>query len=121
GCTTNAVARDKIRHTLRAVERIVLSDATPPGAHIGGDTPPPYPLQELAVPIGSIGRHRRGLPSFPFREASDHLLRGHRLLTHACRCRLHDQTTIHRQVLSVHQSHFHTLPHDLLKKLLEYL
>ena len=36
------------------------------------------------------------------------------------RIRLHE-TAIHRQVLALHQAHFHTLAHDLLKQLLEQL
>ena len=39
--TAIAVACGKIRKTLGAVERIVLSEGTVPGAHIGGDTPLP--------------------------------------------------------------------------------
>ncbi len=31
------------------------------------------------------------------------------------------ETAIHRQVVSLHQAHFDTLPHDLLKQLLKQL
>jgi hypothetical protein len=31
------------------------------------------------------------------------------------------ETAIHRKVLALHQVHFHALPHDLLKQLLEQL
>ena len=36
------------------------------------------------------------------------------------RIRFHE-AAIHRQMLALHQSHFHTLPHDLFKQLLEQL
>jgi hypothetical protein len=31
------------------------------------------------------------------------------------------ETAVHRQVFALHQPHFHTLAHDLLKQLLEQL
>jgi hypothetical protein len=41
------------------------------------------------VPVGRIGRHRLRLSSLPLGETSQHILRGYRLLTHTCGCRLH--------------------------------
>jgi hypothetical protein len=52
--------------------------------------------KELPVPVGGVGRYRFWLSSLPLRETSEHVLRGYRLLTHACCRRLHtdDHATV---------------------------
>src|ERR1700693_411642 len=48
------------------------------------------------VPVRGVGRHRFWFSSLPLREASEHVLRGHRFLTHPCCRRLysHDDATV---------------------------
>ena len=46
-------------------------------------------MQELAVPVCRIGRHRFRLSSLPLSETGEHVLRGNGFLTHARRGRLH--------------------------------
>jgi hypothetical protein len=53
-----------------------------------------------------------------------HLGRLHQLLSRnptLLGCVRFHEAAVHRQLLALHQSHFHTLPHDLLKQLLEQL
>ena len=96
GGTAIAVAFGLIRETLGTVERAVLSVDTVAGSHIGSDAPIRQPLQELPVPVGRVGRHRFWLSSLPLRETGEHVLRGHRFLTHPRRRRLHshDHATV---------------------------
>src|ERR1700693_4214743 len=48
------------------------------------------------VPVRGVGRYRFWFSSLPLREASEHVLRGHRFLTHPCCRRLysHDDATV---------------------------
>jgi hypothetical protein len=46
-------------------------------------------MQKLPVAIGRVGRHRVRRPPLPSGEAIEHILRGHRLLTHSGGCGLH--------------------------------
>src|SRR5438045_8751759 len=96
GRTTVAVALGQKDKPLRAVAGIVLSQSIVSGAHVRRDVPLRQPLPALPVPVGRVGRYRFGLSSLPLREASEHLLRGHRLLTHPCCRRLysHDHATV---------------------------
>src|SRR5882762_4234503 len=93
-----------VSETLGTEEWTPLSVNTVTGSHIGRDAPIRQPLQELPVPVGRVGRYRFWLSSLPLREASEHVLRGHRLLTHpGCR-RLHSHdhaTVIVHQVVVV--------------------
>src|SRR6202023_1927521 len=70
-------------------ERTPLSVDTVAGSHIGSDVTIRQPLQELTIPIRRVGCYRFGRSSLPLRETGQHILRGHRLLTHARRCGLH--------------------------------
>src|ERR1039457_4872754 len=94
--TAIAITFGLIREPLGTVERTVLSVDTVAGSHIGRDVPIRQPLQEHPVPVGGVGRYRFWLSSLPLREASEHVLCGHRFLTHPCCRRLysHDYATV---------------------------
>src|SRR4029077_3598853 len=94
--TAIAVAFGLIREPVGTEEWAVLSVDTVTGSHIGRDTPIRQPLQELPVPVRRVGRNRFCLSSLPLGEASEHVLRGHRFLTHPCCRRLysHDYATV---------------------------
>src|SRR5258708_27961264 len=94
--TAIAIAVGLIREPVGTEERAVLSVDTVTGSHIGRDAPIRQPLQELPVPIRRVGCYRFWLSSLPLREASEHVLRGHRFLTHPCCRRLdsHDYATV---------------------------
>src|SRR6058998_2399279 len=94
--TASAFAFLRTCATMFAVERAVLSVDPVAGSHIGRDAPIRQPLQELPVPVRRVGRYRFWLSSLPLREASEHVLRGHRFLTHPCCRRLysHDYATV---------------------------
>src|SRR5258706_4226516 len=94
--TAIAVAFGLIREPVGTEERAVLSVDTVTGSHIGRDAPIRQPLQELSVPVRRVGRYRFWLSSLPLREASEHVLRSHRFLTHPCCRRLysHDDATV---------------------------
>src|SRR2546422_10373217 len=83
------------RSTLFPYTTLFRSDAVA-GPHVGSDASICQPLQELSVPVRRVGRDRFWLSSLPLREASEHILRGHRFLTHPCCRRLysHDHATV---------------------------
>src|SRR5262249_27413765 len=89
GRTTIAVAFRLISKTLGAVEGAVLALDTVAGSHIRDDAPIRQPLQKLSVPVGRVSRYRFGLSSLPLRKTGEHVLCGHRLLTHPGGRRLH--------------------------------
>ena len=201
--TDIAIVFGLISETLRTEEWAPPSVDTVTGPHIRGDVPIQQPLQELPVPIRRVSGDGLRSSSLPRGETCEHVLGGHRLLTHARRRRLHThdhatvvidqvvvvvtepggraalgriggigiggrylillmhrlfhrvllfhfpqilahavvhlgclrqllarnptllggvcfhEAAIHRQVLALHQSHLHTLPHDLFEQLLE--
>src|SRR5271163_5037236 len=94
--TAIAVAFGLIREPLGSVERAVLSVDAVTGSHIRSDAPVRQPLQELPVSVRRVGGYRVWLSSLPLRETSEHVLRGHRFLTHPCGRRLysHDYATV---------------------------
>src|SRR6478672_3279622 len=96
-----------VGESLGAKEWAPLSVDTVTGPHIGRDAPIRQPLQELAVPVGRIGRHRFRLSSLPLSETGEHVLRGNGFLTHACGRGLHshDHTTVivHQIVVVISQ------------------
>src|ERR1039457_3323490 len=98
--TTITVALRKIGETPGSVERTVLAQRTVARAHVVRDVPLNQPWQKLAVAIGGVGHYRLGIASLPCGEASDHVFRGRRFLTHARRRRLHSDN---HATLVVHQ------------------
>src|SRR5205814_185475 len=96
GRTTVTVALGQKGKPLGAIAGIVLSQSIVSRAHVRRDAAIRQPLQELPVPVGRVGRYRFWLSSLPLRKASEHVLRGHRLLTHPCCRRLysHNHTTV---------------------------
>src|SRR5262245_47875604 len=78
-----------VSKTLRTEEWAVLAVDAIPSAHVRSDISLQQPLQTLSVPVCHISRHRFWLLFLPVRETCEHVLRRHRLLTHARRGRLH--------------------------------
>src|SRR5262252_10470613 len=78
-----------IGKTLRTEERTVLAMDAVTGPHIRSDAAIRQPLQELPISVRSIGGHRFRFLSSPLGETGEHVLCGHRLLTHPCCRRLH--------------------------------
>src|SRR5262252_2532878 len=89
GGTDVAIVFRLVAEMLRTKKRAVLAVDAVASTHIRRNTPPRQPLQELAVAIGRVGGQRFGRSSLPPGETSQHILRSHALLTHACRRRLH--------------------------------
>src|SRR6202163_674969 len=85
-----------VSETFWTVEWTPLSMDTVTGPHVGSDASIHQPLQKLPVPVRGVGRYRFWFSSLPLREASEHVLRGHRFLTHpCCRCLYsHDHATV---------------------------
>src|ERR1700731_2707490 len=85
-----------VSETFWTVERTPLSMDTVTGPHVGSDASIRQPLQKLPVPVRGVGRYRFWFSSLPLREASEHVLRSHRFLTHPCCRRLysHDDATV---------------------------
>src|SRR5580704_5195199 len=81
-----AIAFRLVSEPLRAVERAVLSVDTIAGSHVSSDAPIRQPLQELPVAIRCVSRQRFRCSALPLRETCEHVLCGHRFLTHP-RCR----------------------------------
>src|SRR5580704_1650317 len=105
--TAIAVAFRLTGEPLRAVERAVLSVDTIAGSHVSSDAPIRQPLQELPVAIRCVSRQRFRCSALPLRETCEHVLGGHRLLTHPCCCRLdtHDHAAliVHQIVIVITQ------------------